>query len=386
MHYLDNAATTRVLPQVADVINDTMRQVWVNPSSLYSAGMHAEKTLEDARKTLAKCMGAAYKPLEPKARQVFFTASGTEANNIAIQSAILSRRTWGKKIVATGYEHPCALQTLKALAKRENMQLVEIAPDANGVVDIDAIVNAADAETALVCAMHVNNETGAVIDVAALAERVKAKNERTFVHSDGVQGFCKTQIQLSKTKLDSYAVSGHKIHAPKGVGALYLKNMNGFVPLMYGGGQENGVRPGTENIPYIAGLAKAAELAVQSHNKTQEHISALRANLLAGLGKIGGVTVHSPQKGYSGIVMFSMPNGLQSQTMINKLDAEFGVCVSSGSACDGGANSHTLTAMGVPTAQVEAALRVSFCAENTVEDVEILLRGLGECANKLARK
>lgn len=378
LHYLDNAATTRVHPDVAGVVHDTLLEGWGNPSSLYRFGMLAEQQMDAARATLAGAFGCA-------PGQVVFTACGTEASNIALLGAARARAGWGRHLVTTGYEHPAVLEPLKMLAAHEGFELTVVPPEADGTISVEKLADAVRGDTAVASAMHVNNESGAVIDPAAFAAAVKAKSPRTFVHVDGVQGFCKLPVSLAKTKVDSYATSGHKLHAPKGVGALYLRAGANILPPLRGGGQENGLRPGTENTAYIAGYAKAVEL-MQARPDAMGHITALRARLLAGLERLSGCTVHSPPSGHPGILLFSLPKGLRSQVVLNFLDEEYGVCVSSGSACSGGAPSHTLSAMGVEPALIDAALRASFCPDSTGADVDALLAGLGDAVNKLARR
>lgn len=384
MHYLDNAATTAVLPEVAAAANDVMLHHWGNPSSLYGAGAQAEAMLEDARNTLAQAMGAQSKPT---GKTVFFTGGGTAADNIAVLGAARARKGWANHLVCTGYEHPAVRGPLDALVKQDGFTLTEVPPAADGCVDMAALVDAVGPKTALVCAMHVNNETGAVLDVAALAQAVKAKNSRCFVHVDGVQGFCRLPLALGETAIDSYAVSGHKLHAPKWVGALYLagKSQGNFLPPLVGGGQEQGISPGTQNTAGIAAFAKAVELAAQRRQGSARVVVQLREQLLAGLAQIPDILLHTPPDGYAGIVMLSLPRGLRSQVMLNHLDEKYKVCVSSGSACDAGGLSHTLVAMGLPRWQVEGAIRVSFSGYNTQADVDALLEGLRTgCAN-LAR-
>lgn len=379
MHYLDNAATTQVAPEVIEVISGGLWQVWGNPSSLYTAGMEAEQQLDAARKTVAKAMGC-----QPK--EVHFTGGGSEGTNIALLGAALARRAWGKELVATGYEHPCVAGPLALLAEKAGYTLRVIPPGRDGRVSPEALADAVGPHTAVVAAMQVNNETGAIIDVAALAAAVKKKNPRCFVMVDGVQGFCKQPLMLKSTAIDGYAVTGHKLHGPKGVGALFLKSGSHILPPFTGGGQEGGIRPGTENVPLIMGFAKAVDLAFGRMQATEAHTAALRNQLQEGLDHLGGFTIHSPADGVSGILFFSMPKGLRSQIMLNHLDQRFDVCVSSGSACAGGSGSHTLAAMGVPEEEIDAALRVSFCGETSPEDVATLLTGLEDGMAKLARR
>lgn len=215
MHYLDNAATTRVADAVADTADAVLRAHYANPSSLYAPGAQSEFVLSGARETVAASLGA-------QPGEIVFTACGSEGNNLAVLGAVKARAAWADHIVVTGYEHPSVQNPVAALEK-EGWRVTVVRPDASGHVDAGALVRAVGSKTALVTAMHVNNEVGSILDVAALAKAVKEKNSRTAVHIDGVQAWGKVPQRLNGTAIDSYAVSGHKIHAPKGVGALYVR-------------------------------------------------------------------------------------------------------------------------------------------------------------------
>ncbi len=386
MHYLDNAATTPLAPGAARAIDEARRTCWGNPSALYALGDAAHKRLWQARTGLAALLGA--KPPTPRDCRVYFTGGGTEASNIAVQGAVFARAAWARRVVAAGYEHPAVRQALSLAAARAGMEIVWVAPSADGNVCADELAAAVDAKTALVCAMHVNNETGAVLDVAALADAAKQINDRCFVHVDGVQAFGKLPLALGNTNIDAYAVSAHKLCGPRGVGALYLKSPTSVQPLLGGGGQEGGLRPGTEDVAGAAGFEAAAREALEARERDAQTIAALRARLLQGLARLPEpVTLHTPPGGYAGIVMFSLPKGLKSQVMQSYLDGQYGVCVSNGSACNRGAKpSHTLAAMGVPGAQLNTALRVSLCGQNTGEDIDALLCGLESGIKTLARE
>lgn len=381
LHYLDNAATTIVNPAVAESIHKTMLEHWANPSSLYAPGYESKKLLEKARAAVAKTMGAA-------PEEVFFTGCGSESNNIGILGAVLARRSWGNRIVISGYEHPSVALPVERL-RQQGFDVVVIEPDTTGHVSVDAFVQAVDKNTILVSCMHVNNEIGAVVDVNALARRVKEKNPRTAVHIDGVQAWLRMPICLDG--IDSYAVSGHKIHSPKGVGALYLRKGYNIQPPYLGGGQEKGkgggqeigVRPGTENLPYIVGLAKAAITMHKNMKERTTHIAALNQYLKQGLAEIPEIVFNSPEDAVCEVVNIST-NCIKSETMLHFLETK-GVYISSGSACSKGGASHTLTAMGLAPLRADTALRISFCGENTKEDVDALLAGLKEGLATLAR-
>lgn len=377
MHYLDNAATTPVENEVIQCIEKTMQEHFANPSSLYLPGYESERIIEKARVKISAAMGC-------EKYEVYFTASGTESNNMAVLGAAHARKSWGKHIVTTGYEHPSVIKPLERLALEDKAELTIIAPNQTGEIEIDQIVQAVRKDTILVCVMHVNNETGAIIDIEELAKQVKEKNPRTAVHVDGVQGFTKVPLVLDHMLIDSYAVSGHKLHAPKGIGALYLRKGYTVGPLMLGGGQEKGMRPGTENIPYIAGFATAVELAERNKEKTEQTIAELNTYLSQEIEKMQGVVLNSPRNRYLGILNFSVM-GIRSETMLHFLE-EKQVYVSSGSACSKGERSHTLAAMNLPEDRIDSALRISFTGKNTKEDITALLEGLKSGIQSLTRK
>ena len=256
------------------------------------------------------------------------------------------------------------------------------AADASGHVDAGALVRAVGSKTALVTAMHVNNEVGSILDVAALAKAVKEKNSRTAVHIDGVQAWGKVPQRLNGTAIDSYAVSGHKIHAPKGVGALYVRRGYNLAPAFLGGGQEQKRRPGTENVAYIAAMARAIERMLADGGRAGR-IAALNKTLRDALAGMPGIVLNSPADALPELVNFSV-EGVKSETMLHFLESR-DVYVSSGSACSRGEASHTLTAMGLPKSRVDTALRVSFSGESTPEDVRALLDALAEGMRTLAK-
>lgn len=374
MHYLDNVATTRVADAVADVADAVLREHFANPSSLYTPGAKSEFAIADARAVVAQSLGA-------KESEIVFTACGSEGNNIAVLGAVKARSAWADHIVVTGYEHPSVQLVVDALEK-EGWRVTKVMPDASGHVDINAMIAAVGPKTALVTAMHVNNEVGSIIDVAALAKAVKEKNSRTAVHVDGVQAWGKLPIRLNETKIDSYSVSGHKIHAPKGIGALYLRRGYHIAPVFLGGGQEQGRRPGTENIAYIAALAKAIELMQKDSTARTKRLKELNKMLCDGIAALEGVVKNSPDDALPELVNFSV-EGIKSETMLHFLESR-DIYVSSGSACSKGEASHTLTAMGLSRQRIDTAIRVSFCGDTTQEDVRALLDALREGMDSLA--
>lgn len=369
LHYLDNAATTMVDPAVADAIHAAMLRHWANPSSLYDPAVLAQEALQKARGQVARSLGCA-------AKELYFTACGSESNNLAIQGAAVPRRAWGDKIVVSGFEHPSVQRPIRAL-KEQGFRVVEILPEPDGTLDVKKLLAAVDKSTVLAACMAVNNETGAVQDIAGLAAGVKARNSRAHVHVDAVQAWLRMPIDLKKWKgVDTLSVSGHKVHAPKGIGALYLcdNQRQHLRPPYLGGHQEGGIRPGTENLPYAVGLGLAAEQGMRTLRARTAHMKDLNARLRAGLAELDGVTLNSPDDAVAEVVNFST-NCINSQTFINYLN-DRRIYVSGGSACDKGEPSHTLQAMGRDDRAIRTALRVSFCADNTEADVDALLDAL----------
>mgnify|MGYP000244655557 FL=1 len=363
IHYLDNAATTMVNPEVIETITKAMAEHWANPSSLYTPGAHSELALNKARADVARTLGAT-------AGEVYFTGCGSEGNNLAILGAACTRK-WGKRIVCTGFEHPSVALPMQRLAQ-EGYDVQFVAPEADGHLNVDKMLELVDKNTILVAAMQVNNETGTAVDVARLAAGVKARNDRTAVHVDGVQAWMRVPVRLAN--IDSYSVSGHKIHAPKGIGALYLRKGYHIEPPYLGGGQEKGMRPGTENLPYAIGMAKAATLLSRTLPQRHKTLVELNTRLREGLKQFPEVTLNSPEDAVPEVLNFSL-NVIRSETMLHHLET-MGVYISSGSACSKGAASHTLTAMGLEPRRIDTAIRASFCADNTPEDVDALLEGL----------
>ena len=363
IHYLDNAATTMVNPDVIETITKAMAEHWANPSSLYTPGAHSELALNKARADVARTLGAT-------AGEVYFTGCGSEGNNLAILGAARTRK-WGKRIVCTGFEHPSVALPMQRLAQ-EGYDVQFVAPEADGHLNVDRMLELVDKNTILVAAMQVNNETGTAVDVARLAAGVKARNDRTAVHVDGVQAWMRVPVRLAN--IDSYSVSGHKIHAPKGIGALYLRKGYHIEPPYLGGGQEKGMRPGTETLPYAIGMAKAATLLSRTLPQRHKTLVELNTRLREGLKQFPEITLNSPEDAVPEVLNFSL-NVIRSETMLHHLET-MGVYVSSGSACSKGAASHTLTAMGLEPRRIDTAIRASFCADNTHEDVDALLEGL----------
>ena len=376
LHYLDNAATTQVDPAVTEAIHDALVELWANPSSLYDPAVAAQDGIDTARGRIAKT-------LHCRKDEVYFTACGSESNNMSVWGAAKARRHWGNKIVVTGFEHPSVQLPIRAL-QEEGFTVTEIMPEADGHIDTQKFLREIDKNTVLAACMAVNNETGAVQDIAALGAGIKARNARTHFHVEAVQAWLRMPIDLQKWKeVDTLAMSGHKVHAPKGVGALFVRDSQRQTlrPPYRGGHQERGMRPGTENTPYIVGLGVAAAKGLQLLRTRTTQIKALNTLLRQGLGEFPDIQINSPADALPEVLNFST-RCINSQTFINYLNTR-AVFVSGGSACDKGEPSHTLQAMGCDDLTIRTALRVSLCADNTPEDVQALLDGLRDGLREL---
>ena len=374
LHYLDNAATTIPSGKVIGAMTKSLEQDWANPSSLYSPGAAAEKRLAQARGVVAASLGC-------QPGEVFFTGCGSEGNNLAILGAVRARKGWGNRIIVSGFEHPSVAQPMAQLA-REGFDVQVVNPERDGHLDVQKMLDLVDKNTILVACMAVNNETGTIVDIQTLAAGVKEKNSRTAVHVDGVQAWMR--IPLNLKNVDSCTVSAHKIHGPKGVGAVYLRQRYHILPPYLGGGQESGIRPGTENLPGIIGMAVAAQEAKKTMTQRHARLTQFNRQLREGLAQIPGITLNSPPDGVAEVVNFSLGD-IKSENMLHFLEQRK-IYVSSGSACSKGAASHTLAAMGLDEGAIDTAIRVSFCADNTPEDVEALLEGLKEGKETLAKR
>ncbi len=373
-HYLDNAATTQVLPEAADRARELMVGEFGNPSSLHTRGFRARQELEKARAVAAAKLGA-------QPGEITFTSGGTEGNNLAIFGAAQARRRLGDKIVTTAIEHDSVLHAMAEL-ERQGFRVAYVKPDSQGRVSQEALAAEIDEKTILVSVMAVNNETGAVLPVQGLSRIIKRKNAPALLHTDGVQAFGKLELSPARWGADLCTVSAHKIHGPKGVGALYVKKGVHILPRAFGGGQERGLRPGTESVPLIGAFGEAVERLPKA-SVILPQVQALRDSLVEGLAALPGVTVHSPADALPYIVSFSA-GAVRAETMLHFL-AQQGVYVSAGSACGKARPSHVLEAMGLPKGQVSSALRVSFSRFSTQEDVAALLAALGAGLESLQR-
>ncbi len=390
LSYLDNSATTPICPAAIEKMKAVMEGAFGNPSSLHLLGMEAEKTVSEAREHIFAAMGAK-KYGKTKPQMLVFTASGTEANNLAlIGAATAKERKKGGKIIVGETEHPSVIETAKYLEK-QGFRVCFI-PSPHGVWDIEKYKAELSQDTILVSAMLVNNETGAINDIAAIASLAKAKNPEILVHCDAVQGFLKMPEPLASVPADLISISSHKIGGPKGVGALFVREKvlttKSLLPFVHGGGQESGMRSGTENTVGIAGFGAAAEYESKSLAATLAKFASLRAlaeKLLA--EKLPDVRINTPAGKYAPhIISLTLP-GVRSETMLHFLSRD-GVFVSSGSACssNSGHKSHVLLSFGLPEKEADSTIRVSLGVQNTEADIENLVNSLAAGLSTLSRR
>lgn len=370
--YLDNSATTVVSEKSAQKVMELMTLKYGNPSSLHTKGLQAEKEIEYARRCVAERLGA-------DAGEIFFTSGATEGNNLAVIGAAQCYKRSGKRIVTTSFEHSSVLEACKYL-ENQGFEVIYLNPGRHGVIDLNELQNAVDENTILVSVMHVNNETGAVQPVEKIHRIIKRKNSPAVFHCDTVQSFGKIPFKINKIKADLVTVTAHKIHGPKGVGAVYIKNGVRISQRQFGGEQQKKIRPGTEPAPLIAGFGAAVQ---EIDYNTAEKIMTLNMRLREGLKKIDGISINSKADSIPYIVNFSA-EGIRSETMLHFLE-ERGIFVSSGSACAKGKKSHVLKAMGLSDRRIDSAVRVSFSKYNNEEDIDILLSALKEGINSLVK-
>lgn len=362
--YLDNSATTRPCKAAVDKIMEVLTSNFGNPSSLHERGFEAEKEVERAREIIAKSLNA-------KSDEIFFTSGGTEANNIAIFGAVDANKRRGNKIVTTSVEHSSVYNPARELEK-QGYDVVYLRPDETGRISIGQIDEAIDADTILVSVMMVNNEVGSIFPVEKIKKVIEKHESPAVLHIDAVQAFGKLPVDVEKLRADLVTVSAHKIHGPKGVGALFKRKGVRVIPQTYGGEQQQKVRPGTEAVALIAGFGAAVEQF--DLGPQYDKISQLNRYFRERLVDINGISVNSPQDAASHIINIST-NTIKSETMLHFLSAR-GIFVSSGSACAKGRRSRVLSEMRLPERRIDTALRISFSKDNTRADVDELLRQL----------
>ena len=389
--YLDNSATTPLCREAIEKMTEVMKDTYGNPSSLHKMGLLAEKTVNEAKDQILSALCPPKTGLRPKREQLIFTASGTEANNLALIGMMTAKaRNKGKKFIVGETEHPSVIEAARHLESL-GYRAVYV-PSPNGIWDMDAYRAALDRDTVLVSAMLVNNETGAMNDIAAIAKAAKAISPDVLVHCDAVQGFLKT-AQSPLPYADAVSISAHKIGGPKGVGALYISEKilktKSIRPVIFGGGQENGLRSGTENVIGISGFGEAAKAGALTLAKNLANFAELRSYFEKQCAEILGnsVRINEPQSEKRAAHIISLTvSGYRSETLLHSLSA-YGIYVSSGSACasNTGHSSYVLHSFGLSDTDTDSTLRISLGVQNTKEDIDALLLALRESIAKLAR-
>lgn len=374
--YLDNSATTAVTPEVAALAARIMTEQYGNPSSLHRRGFWAERALTEARGQVAAV-------LRCRPEEIIFTSGGTESNNLALLGAARAARRRGNRIVTTAVEHHSVLAVCRQL-ESEGFEVTYVSPDAGGVITPESFAAACDEKTVLASCMMVNSETGALHDIPAIAAACRRKNPGILFHADCVQAFGRLEIAPARWGVQLVSVSGHKIHAPKGVGALYVAKGVRLLPPLYGSGQERGLRPGTENLPGICAMGLAAERMNARRVENAAHFTALRQKLITNLSQSPAVCINSPEAAAPYIINLSV-EGIRSEIMIHYLE-QFEIYVSSGSACAKGERSHVLTAMGLPEDRIDSALRVSMTDTTAEGEIDEFCRRLLQGAATLAKR
>jgi len=377
--YFDNSATTRVFDCVKDAVIQAMTVDYGNAAARHMKGVEAENIIKEAKKEIAKS-------LKVQEKEILFTSGGTESNNLALIGTALANKRAGKHLITSAVEHASIYNTM-AFLEEEGFEITYLPVDSFGCISLTDLEQAVREDTILVSIMYVNNEIGAVEPVEEISRCIKKKNPRTVFHVDAIQAYGKYQIRPKKQGIDLLSVSGHKIHGPKGVGFLYIDEKVKIRPLIYGGGQQKGMRSGTENVPGCAGLGAAVKEIYTNHSQRIEALYGLRERLIAGLKTIDGVTIngHEDRKNAPQIVSASF-EGIRSEVLLHALE-ERGIYVSSGSACSSNhpGVSGTLKGIGVKKELLDSTLRFSFGVFNTPEEVDYAIEVLKELLPVLRR-
>lgn len=378
--YLDNSATTKPYDEVIAKMIQYMDTDYGNPSSLHRMGIAAEKAVKEARKSVAASLGA-------REEEIYFTSGGTEADNTAIFGAVQARKRRGNKIITSRIEHPAVLETCRKLGE-SGFKVEYIPVDQDGVIDMQALESALDDQTILITVMQVNNEVGSIQPISEIAElknRIGGKQgTEILLHTDAVQSYGKLPALVSG--IDLLSVSGHKIHGPKGVGALYIRKGLNIQPYIFGGGQESGLRSGTENVPAIAGFGVAADLSCRDMAKRIESVKTVKNYLSDGIrSEISDIRINGPAEGSPAILNVSFL-GVRGEVLLHTLE-QSEIYVSTGSACSSNkkGQSHVLKVMGLSDKEIEGAIRFSFCGFNTVEEMDYVLDQLKKAVQKIRK-
>lgn len=361
--YLDNSATTKCSKAATEKMVQLLQEDFGNPSSLHTMGQKAEKHVKEAKKKIARTLKA-------EEKEIIFTSGGTESNNLAVLGSAEANKRGGKRIITTSIEHPSVLQPMKHLEEL-GYEVIYLKADHEGIISLEELEEALNEETILVSIMHVNNEIGALEPLEAVSGLIQKKAPRALFHVDAIQSYGKFAIIPRKLGIDMLSVSGHKIHGPKGIGFLYIRDKTKIKPVLFGGGQQRGIRSGTENVPAIAGLGVAAQEAWENLAVNSAHMRELKESFIAKVTEIEGVTVNGKTGEDSAphIVSVSV-EGVKSEVLLHSLE-EKGVYISAGSACSSNKKtvSATLQSIGLPGKLLDSTVRFSFCGETSMEEI-----------------
>ncbi len=374
MVYLDNSATTKPCEKAVQKAFTMMNENFGNPSSLHFCGFNAKKELDSARRTFANFLSC-------QENEIFFTPSGTVANNTAILGTSKAKHREGKKVITTLLEHPSVIKHFELLAE-QGFDVVYLKPDSQGKISLQELSNAVNENTILVSVMAVNNEVGSIQDISKIKGIIKDKKSKAYFHCDAVQAFGKIVLKPKKLGIDLMSMSAHKIHGVKGAGALYVNNSIRILPTIVGGGQENGLISGTEAIPAICAFSEAVN-DIGNIEKNLAKVTEVRDYFIEKISTLPKVYVNSPDDALPYIINISA-EGVPSQVMLNSLSS-MGICVSAGSACAKGHRSDVLTAMGVLPKGIDSAIRISLAKTTTKNEMDLLYNGIVDTINRVRR-
>lgn len=383
--YLDNSATTRVFPEVVDVMNEIYLNNYGNPSSKHQKGLDSETALKHAKDIIAN-------NLKCQAKEILFTSGGTESDNTALIGAVRAGKRRGNHVITTKIEHPAILETCKYL-EENGCRVTYLSTDSVGHIDLDELKAAVNEETVIVSIMHTNNEIGTVQPIKEASDIIKSVNSKTLFHVDAVQGYGKYKIIPKKLGIDLMSVSGHKLHGPKGVGFLYINEKARIMPYIYGGGQQLGMRSGTENVPGIAGMAKAIEMVYDNLENDVQKLYALKMRLIDGVKDIPNIKLNGIAQMNEEAVLASAPHivslsvkDVRAEVLLHALE-EKGIYVSSGSACASNKNSlsGTLGAINLSREFLDSTIRLSMSVYNTEQEIDATINALKDIIPELRK-
>lgn len=365
--YLDNSATTKPHKEVIDAVACSMEDYFANPSSAHKLGADAEKQIRAGKEKIARLINASWQDL-------IITSGGSEANNTAVRGIIKK----GDHIITTRIEHPSIIRVMESL-QEEGVEVSYIDADGSGIISLKQLENSIKENTRLVSIMHVNNEIGSIEPLEEIVRIVRENSKKTKIHIDGIQSAGKIKIDVKKLDIDMMSLSAHKIHGPKGIGALYLKKGLSIKPFIAGGGQERGLRSGTENLPGIAGFGAAADIILCNFDKNIEHVKSMKKHFLERLKELNGVYINSPDDDqHIGNILNVSFEGVRGEVLLHALE-DYNIFVSTGSACSskkGGHENYVLPAIGLKKALIEGTIRFSFSYMNTIEEIDYTIDAL----------